>query len=115
MAGRGRISERFKYKIYLINLINKTKVVIMKEDMLEIGKISSRGQIAIPSNIRKNMGLEEGTKVLFFLEDDSIIIKKVTSETFANITRPLKEAAKKSGLRETDVDRIIHTFRKKRK
>ncbi len=87
----------------------------MGEDILEIGKISSRGQVAIPSDIRKNMGLEEGTKVLFFLEHDALIIKKVTSETFANITRPLKEAAKKSELKETDVNRIIHTFRKKRR
>ncbi len=87
----------------------------MGEDILEIGKISSRGQVAIPSDIRKNMGLEEGTKVLFFLEDDSLIIKKVTSETFANITKPLKEEAKKSEFRESDVIRIIHKFRKERR
>ena len=36
------------------------------EDLIEIGKISSRGQIAIPSEIREKMGLEEGTKILFY-------------------------------------------------
>ena len=41
----------------------------MGAELFEIGSISSRGQIAIPSDIRKNMGLEEGTKVLFVLEN----------------------------------------------
>ena len=36
-------------------------------ELIEIGKISSRGQIAIPSDIRKELDLKEGQRVLFFL------------------------------------------------
>ena len=87
----------------------------MKNEIFEMGSISSRGQIAIPSNIRKNMNLEEGSKVLFILENDTLIMKRITSETFASITRPLKEEAKKSGLKESEVNNIVHKFRKEKR
>lgn len=82
--------------------------------LFEIGSISSRGQVAIPSDIRKSMGLEEGTKVLFVLEDDTLIMKKVTSETFANITKSLKEEAQRVGLKETEAVNFVHKARKEK-
>ena len=81
------------------------------EELIEIGKISSRGQISIPSEIREKMGLEEGMKVLFVLENDTLLIKRITQRSFAEITKPLKEAAKKSGMKEEDVTKIVHRFR----
>jgi AbrB family looped-hinge helix DNA binding protein len=83
--------------------------------IIEMGKISSRGQVAIPSDIRDRLGLDEGTKVLFFTEDDTLLMKKVNEQTFAQITRPLKLAAKKSGMKEKDVPDMIHRFRKKKR
>ncbi len=80
------------------------------EELIEIGKISSRGQVAIPSDIREKMGLEEGTKVLFFLENDTLLIKRITQMSFAEITKPLREARKK--IKEEDVVDLIHRFRK---
>ena len=85
----------------------------MKAELFEMGSISSRGQVAIPSDIRRNMGLQEGSKVLFILEHDTLIMKKVTSETFANITKHLKDQARKAGFLESDVPRLIEKVRKK--
>lgn len=82
-------------------------------EMIEMGSISSRGQIAIPSDIRRELGLEEGSKVLFFLQDDALIMKKVTTETFAELTKPLREAKKK--IKETEVTDLVHKLRKERK
>ena len=83
-------------------------------EVIEMGTVSSRGQISIPSDIRRGMKLKEGNKVLFLLSDDSLMVKKVNVESFAEITKPLKEAAKKSGLEESDVPGIIDRFRKRR-
>ena len=83
-------------------------------EVVEMGTVSSRGQISIPSDIRKGMGLKEGNKVLFLLSDDSLLVKKVSVESFAEITKPLKEAAKRVGMRESDVPGIIDRFRKRR-
>jgi len=85
------------------------------EEIIEMGKISSRGQIAIPSDIRLKLDLKEGQKVLFFVEDDTILIKKVLPKTFAEITKPLKEAAKKAGMKESSVPEIVHNFRAKKR
>ena len=84
------------------------------EDIVEMGTISSRGQIAIPSPIREEMGLSEGSKVLFLLANDTLLIKKVNNKTFAEITAPLKEAIKKSSLKEEDVVGIVRRARLKK-
>ena len=86
-------------------LINKMK------EKVEMGTVSARGQICIPNDIREEMGLREGSKVLFVLADDSLLMKKVNMATFAEITKPLREAAKNSRLKESDVPDILHRFR----
>ena len=83
-------------------------------EVVEMGTISSKGQVAIPALIRDEMGLEEGSKVLFMLTDDTLLIKKVNNKTFAEITKPLKEAVKKAGLKEEDVVDLVHRARNKK-
>jgi AbrB family looped-hinge helix DNA binding protein len=83
--------------------------------IIEMGKISSRGQIAIPAGIRELLGLDEGTKVLFFTEDDTLLMRKITEQTFAQITKPLKLAARQAGMKEKDVPDIINKVRKNKR
>lgn len=82
-------------------------------EKIEMATVSSRGQICIPNGIRDEMGLREGSKVLFLLTDDSLIMKKVNMQTFEEITKPLREAKKK--IREEDVVGLIHRFRAKKR
>jgi len=99
----------FKYKTYLVNKITMTHII-------ELGTVSSRGQIAIPTEMRKQLDLKEGEKVLFLAEGDSIIIKKVNiKKTWEEVTRPLREAMKHSNLKEEDVPELIHRMRASRK
>ena len=80
-------------------------------EVVEMGKVSSRGQIVLPIDIRQEMGLEEGAKVLFLLEDDVLLIKKVTSQTWEQITAPLRKHKKK--VKQENVTELIHRMRKK--
>ncbi|MBN1386659.1 AbrB/MazE/SpoVT family DNA-binding domain-containing protein [Candidatus Woesearchaeota archaeon] len=82
----------------------------MATDMIDIGKVSSRGQIAIPTDMRNRLNLQEGARVLFILTDSTLLIKKVTSETFSQITEPLRQKRKK--INEGDVNRLVHHLRK---
>jgi len=84
-------------------------------DKIEIATVSSRGQICIPNDIREEMGIKEGSKVLFALTGDSLIMKRVNMETFAEITKPLKETMKKSDFTESDVPNLVHRFRTEKK
>ena len=80
-------------------------------ETIDMGIISSRGQIAIPIEIREKMHLKEGGKVIFFLEGDSLLIKKVENLSWKDITKPLREAKKK--IREEDVPELVHKLRKR--
>lgn len=51
---------------------------------IDVIRVSSKGQIVIPSNMRKN--LKEGDELLIIKDDDRIIIKKA-----ADLTESIKE------------------------
>jgi AbrB family looped-hinge helix DNA binding protein len=44
--------------------------------MIETIKVSSRGQIVIPENVRKNHHIEEGTKLILIEQDSRLILEK---------------------------------------
>lgn len=84
------------------------------ENDIEIGTVSSRGQICIPTAMRAGMGLKKGARVVFIRVDDSLMMKRVSAQTFEELTKPLKDAARKLGLKESDAADMVHRFRKKR-
>ena len=47
----------------------------------ETATFSTRGQIVIPRRIRKEFGIEEGTRALVYGEDDRIVLRPVTAVT----------------------------------
>ncbi len=82
--------------------------------IIELGTISSRGQIAIPSKIRGELELTEGEKVLFILDGDTLIIKKVMAKkTWRELTAPLRNA--KKDIEEKDVVELVHKHRREKR
>ena len=51
-------------------------------EKIEIATVSSRGQICIPNDIREDMGLDEGSKVLFFFDRRFFDYEKSNSKKF---------------------------------
>ena len=41
---------------------------------MELAKVTSKGQITIPIDIRKKLGIREGDKILFMEENDRVIM-----------------------------------------
>lgn len=80
-------------------------------EAIDMGTISARGQIAIPLEIREKMHLKEGEKILFLLEDDTLLMKKVSSMSWEKITKPLREA--KKSIREEEVPALVERMRKR--
>ena len=81
--------------------------------MAEITRMSSRGQVVIPKDIRQDF--KEGTTFAVFGKSDTIILKRVEMPTakqaFECVHEWGVELAKKKGLKETDVMKIIHKGR----
>ncbi len=82
-------------------------------ETVDMGTISSRGQVAIPTEIREKMHLVEGEKVLFVLEGDSLLMRRVKGMSWEEITRPLRAAPKK--IQEKDVVELVHKVRREKK
>ena len=84
--------------------------------MTEVTKISTKGQVVIPSDIRKELGLDIGSSVLVTKMQDFVLLKKIdipdVKKEFERLTRWGTKHAKKMGVKsEDDIARIIHVAR----
>jgi AbrB family looped-hinge helix DNA binding protein len=83
--------------------------------MIGITKVSSKGQVVIPYNIRKDLGLNTGSNLVVSTAEDMVILKKVElpdpKTEFMKLAKLGREHAKKKGFKEKDVNRIIHKSR----
>ena len=82
--------------------------------MVQITKISSKGQIVIPQEIRKKLDLEEGNLMVVSNKNDTILLKKIEIpkiKTWEEVTKPFREAAKKINFSREDLERVIAEVR----
>ena len=83
--------------------------------MAELITMSSKGQIVIPKDLREELGFGKGISFAVFGKDDTLILKKVNvpsaREAFEKIHKFGVEFARKRGLKESDVEKIIHKGR----
>lgn len=85
---------------------------------VELTKMSPKGQVVIPSSVRKEVNAKPTDKFLVFGEDDMIVFRKIRApefrKSFAQLTAPLKKEAKKSGIKRKDVGKWVSKARKNR-
>lgn len=88
----------------------------VKMENIEITSVSSRGQIVIPQSLRDRLKIREGEKFVVIGEDNTIVLKKLEIPSFKGVDKLLaktREFAKKSELKEEDVEQAIKNARKK--
>jgi AbrB family looped-hinge helix DNA binding protein len=52
---------------------------------VSVGKVTSKGQVTIPKEIRETLGVNEGDKLIFLVEGDKVVLRKVGSEKLSDI------------------------------
>ena len=83
---------------------------------MELAKVTSKGQITIPKEIREILKLKEGSKILFFKKGDEVVIKNAAMIALEKIHKEFEGEAERLGLEtEEDVVKMIKEFRKERK
>lgn len=87
--------------------------------MIEITKMTSKGQVVIPQDIREGKGLVDGEKFLVYDMGDSIILKRIKNlekakdkEEFDRVFRSMWKTAKARGITKKDVAGQIKEHRK---
>jgi len=97
------------------NYLSKTWFTIPTMEV-DITKISEKGQIVIPSNLRKEMGIKKSDQFLVFGEDSTIILKRLDKPEFQKsiqeLSKPLQKAAKRTGLKRNDLKAAIEDVRR---
>jgi AbrB family looped-hinge helix DNA binding protein len=77
-------------------------------------KLSSKGQVVIPEEIRQRLGLREGTQFVVIGERDVVILKSIAPpamEEFDELVRRARGAARKAGMKPAHIRRAISTAR----
>ena len=85
-------------------------------------KMSSRGQIVIPQDIREELNASEGTIFFVVSAKDTIILKKISTPSKEDLIKEIeaialegRKRAERLGIRESDVPELVQKARKSRK
>ncbi len=86
--------------------------------MAELTKITSKGQVVIPAEIRKSLKLEEGNQLAVSSIGSLVLMRKISipdpKREFEELTRLGTEFARRKGIKtESDVVARIHERRVK--
>lgn len=80
-------------------------------------KMSSKGQVVIPEDIRKRLKLKTGSQFVVMGENDVVILKTVKPPSMAEFDKLITKAriqGKKAGLKQSDITAAIAKARGRR-
>ncbi|HLC86863.1 MAG TPA: AbrB/MazE/SpoVT family DNA-binding domain-containing protein [Candidatus Nanoarchaeia archaeon] len=90
--------------------------------VVETIKMSSKGQIAIPKDIREEIHATEGTVFAVMSGKDSIVLKKITIPSKEDLIKEIgaialegRKRAERMGIKESDVPELVQRVRRLRK
>jgi len=81
---------------------------------ITITSVSSKGQIVVPMDIRKEMGLSVGMKLMILTDGDNLLLKPVKApklEAFRELVKASRTYAKQIGLKKAAVKKAIKKAR----
>ncbi|MDR2670971.1 MAG: AbrB/MazE/SpoVT family DNA-binding domain-containing protein [Oscillospiraceae bacterium] len=80
--------------------------------MLDIARVSVKGQVTIPIEIRKKLGLKDGDKVIFMEKNGDFVLLNANRLAFAEFQRDMAGEAERAGLHsEQDVVDLVKKVR----
>ena len=83
---------------------------------LSTTKMSSKGQVVIPEEIRKRLNLKSGSQFIVIGDKDVVILKSITPpsiEEFDELIAKAHKQAKQAGMKKSDITSAINKVRGK--
>ena len=77
-------------------------------------KLSSKGQVVIPEEVRKQLGLKAGDQFVVVGEDDAVILKTITPPSirdFDAIIEKARKQARATRMKRSDIAKAIAKVR----
>ncbi|MCI6242850.1 MAG: AbrB/MazE/SpoVT family DNA-binding domain-containing protein [Agathobacter sp.] len=69
---------------------------------MELAKVTSKGQVTIPVEIRRKLGIKNGDKVLFMEESGRVYMMNSSMDAFREAQRAFSGEAERVGLKNDD-------------
>ena len=83
---------------------------------MDVAKVTSKGQITIPIDIRRRLGVKEGDKILFIEEQGKIVMMNSSMEALRKAQAAFAGEAERLGLKdEQDVTNLVNELRRERR
>jgi len=83
----------------------------MAADEPAVTTVTSKGQITIPSELRDQFGLEQGTKLMVVPTEYGLVLKKVDLPSIEEFQRRVEDRADSASLSLNEVTRLVHDAR----
>ena len=83
-------------------------------ESLATTRMSSKGQVVIPEEIRDRLGLKAGTQFVVVGNRDAVILKAISApsvEEFNDLIGQARRQARRAGLRKSDVEAAVARVR----
>lgn len=80
-------------------------------------KLSSKGQVVIPEEVRKRLGLKAGDHFIVIGDDDVIILKSIappSMKDFHQLIQNARQQARSTRMKRSDIARVIANVRGQR-
>lgn len=80
----------------------------------DVTSLSSKGQIVIPSSLRKELGIVSGAKMVIFSDGANLLLKPIQKpkiEKFKKLMQVSQAFAKKNGFKRSNLRKIIKQVR----
>ena len=81
---------------------------------LDVTRMSAKGQVVIPGDIRQAMALKPGTKFVVAGDGDTVILKRIGRPMLAEVDKLFADSrtfAKRTGLKKSDVKKAVQRAR----
>jgi AbrB family looped-hinge helix DNA binding protein len=81
---------------------------------LSTTKMSSKGQVVIPENIRKQLNLKAGAQFVVVGDKDVVILKSIAPpsiDEFGALIAKAREKGKQAGIKKSDISKAIQKVR----
>lgn len=79
-------------------------------------KLSSKGQVVIPEDVRNALGLEPGAQFVVMGDGDVVILKRIETPTrseFRVLAAKARGQARRAGLKPDDVHKAVRKVRRR--
>ncbi len=84
---------------------------------LSTARMSSKGQVVIPEDVRRKLGLTTGSQFVVVGENDVVILKTIISPSmreFDSLVKKARQQARAAKMTQSDISKVIAKVRGRR-